>query len=47
MEIDAIQEMFYRSKEKYEVRYITYIGDGDCKTFRRIFNVKSYGEVIG
>lgn len=33
MEIDAIIEMFSRSVDKHGVKYLTYIGDGDSKTF--------------
>lgn len=44
MEIDAVTEMFLRSKEKHGVLYMKYIGDGDSKTFRRILNVNPYGD---
>ncbi|XP_026828856.1 uncharacterized protein LOC113562728, partial [Ooceraea biroi] len=44
MEIDAITEMFVRSKEKHGVLYVKYIGDGDSKTFRGILNVDPYAE---
>ena len=47
MEIDAITEMFLTSKEKHGVRYSTYIGDGDSKTFNGILAVNPYeGDVI-
>ena len=46
MEIDAIVEMFHRSEEKYEVRYVKYIGDGDSKTFKDILDADPYGEEV-
>lgn len=46
MEIDAITEMFLRSKEKQGVRYVTYIGDRDSKTFKGILDVNPYGEEV-
>lgn len=42
MEIDAIIEMFYRSVEKHGVKYLTYIGDGDSKTYKGILNANPY-----
>ena len=33
MEVDAIKEMFAESVEKYGVKYLNYIGDGDSKTY--------------
>ncbi|XP_066599941.1 uncharacterized protein [Prorops nasuta] len=44
MEINAITEMFSRSLNKYGVKYLTYIGDGDSKTFNGIVNAAPYGE---
>jgi len=43
MEIDAVVEMFMRSVEKHGVKYDTYIGDGDCKTFKGILDINPYG----
>ncbi|KYN22479.1 hypothetical protein ALC57_05121 [Trachymyrmex cornetzi] len=43
MEIDVIKEMFSRSEEKFGVKYITYIGDGDSKTFKAILNLNCLG----
>jgi len=31
MEIDAVTEMFLRSKEKHGILYVKYIGNGDVK----------------
>lgn len=46
MEVDGILEMFRRSKEKHGVLYTTYIGDGDCKTFKGIIDGRPYGDEI-
>lgn len=40
--MDAMKEMFSRSEEKYGVKYTTYIGDGDSKTFIALLDLKSY-----
>ncbi|KAG8225463.1 hypothetical protein J437_LFUL004464 [Ladona fulva] len=44
MEVDAVEEMFLRSKEFHGVRYSTYVGDGDTKTFKALLDVELYGE---
>lgn len=44
MEVDAVTEMFLRSEEKFGVKYVNYIGDGDSKTYKAILNVNPYGE---
>ncbi|XP_028046899.2 uncharacterized protein LOC114254550 [Monomorium pharaonis] len=44
MEVDAIKEMFLASEEKYGVRYLNYIGDGDSKTFKAILDLNPYGD---
>ncbi|XP_015182595.1 PREDICTED: uncharacterized protein LOC107069635 isoform X2 [Polistes dominula] len=44
MEISAITQMFSRSMEKYGVKYLTYIGNGDSKTFKGILDAKPYGD---
>ncbi|XP_066599703.1 uncharacterized protein [Prorops nasuta] len=44
MEINAITQMFSRSLNKYGVKYLTYIGDGDSKTFNGIINAAPYEE---
>lgn len=43
MEVDAMQKIFMRSVEKYGVKYINYIGDGDSKTYTGIINSNPYG----
>lgn len=34
--------MFQRSEEKYDVKYVNYIGDGDSKTFPAIVDSNPY-----
>ncbi|XP_018338387.1 PREDICTED: uncharacterized protein LOC108746244 isoform X2 [Trachymyrmex septentrionalis] len=34
MEVDGVLEMFQRSQELHDVKYASYIGDGDTKTFK-------------
>lgn len=45
MEVDAIVEIFKRSKEKHGVLYKYYIGDGDCKTFKEVCDANPYDDV--
>ncbi|EZA54492.1 hypothetical protein X777_05747 [Ooceraea biroi] len=44
MEVDAIKEMILRSEEKFGVKYVNYIGDGDSKTYKGILDVNPYGD---
>lgn len=46
MEVDAMCEMFSRSVERYGVKYVNYIGDGDSKTYSGIINLKPYGDNV-
>ena len=46
MEVDGITEMFKRSEEKYGVKYCSYVGDGDSKTFTGIIPQNPYSDVI-
>lgn len=46
MEIDGAIEMFKRSEDLHEVKYLSYIGDGDCKTYKGIVESQPYGENI-
>jgi len=46
MEIDAIVEMFMWSVEKHGVKYDTYIGNGDSKTFKEILDINPYGDSL-
>ncbi|OXU17763.1 hypothetical protein TSAR_017066 [Trichomalopsis sarcophagae] len=43
MESSAIVDIFSRSIEKYNVKYMSYLGDGDSSTFSNIINSKPYG----
>lgn len=38
--------MFFRSLDKHGEKYLTYVGDGDSKTFNRILSAKPYGETL-
>lgn len=42
MEVVAIIEMFSRSVQKHQVKYVKYIGDGDTKTFKGILDIDPY-----
>lgn len=45
MEVDSVKEMFCRS-ESHGVKYATYIGDGDTKTFQAVLNCDPYDDLI-
>ena len=42
MEVNAMVFMFKNSEQKHQVRYLKYIGDGDCKTFLTLTNNNPY-----
>lgn len=42
MEVDGAKEMFARSEALHGIRYSSYIGDGDCKTFKGIVESHPY-----
>ncbi|XP_076673205.1 uncharacterized protein LOC143371648 [Andrena cerasifolii] len=44
MEVISMVEMFSRSEEKFGVKYLNYIGDGDAKTFKAIVDMQPYGD---
>ena len=44
MEVDVVIEMFRRSLENLEVRFLYYVGDGDSKTYTGIIKSAPYGE---
>nr|XP_012148628.1 PREDICTED: uncharacterized protein LOC105663565 [Megachile rotundata] len=46
IEIDAVVEMFLRSLKRHDVKYTTYIGDGDTKTFNGILKYEPYGKNV-
>ncbi|XP_046680753.1 uncharacterized protein LOC124367720 [Homalodisca vitripennis] len=43
MEGAGIRQIFLRSEEKYKVRYVSYLGDGDSSSFESIVALKPYG----
>lgn len=45
MEVAGIKEIFAHSIEKYNVRYINYLGDGDSKAYNAVVACKPYGEI--
>jgi len=42
MEVDAAIVMFQRSETLHSVKYVSYIGDGDSKTFKGITEAEPY-----
>ena len=42
MEVDAIVEMFERSEDKHNDKYVRYIGDSDSQTFKGILDINPY-----
>lgn len=42
MEVNGISEMFKRSVQRYGVKYVRYIGDGDSKTHKNLIDDKPY-----
>ena len=42
MESAAVVEMFCRSQDKYGIRYIKYLGDGDSSSFKRVLESNPY-----
>uniref|UniRef100_A0A1B6K2H0 Mutator-like transposase domain-containing protein n=1 Tax=Homalodisca liturata TaxID=320908 RepID=A0A1B6K2H0_9HEMI len=45
MESAGALAIFHRSVNKYNVRYLEYLGDGDTNSFKTIADSKPYGEV--
>ncbi|XP_011688297.1 PREDICTED: uncharacterized protein LOC105450244 [Wasmannia auropunctata] len=43
MEVDAAVEMFGKSEKLHDVKYTSYVGDGDCKTFKGVTESTPYG----
>jgi len=46
MEVDAVIEMFHRSKDLHDLKYSSYIGDGDSKTFKGIIDSEPYEDLV-
>lgn len=45
MEVDAVVEMFNRSENLYQVKYASYVGDGDSKTFKGVVDSNPYEDL--
>jgi len=45
MEVDAVVEMFSRSENLHNMKYVNYIGDGDSKTFKGIVDAQPYEDI--
>lgn len=43
MEGAGIKQIFLRSEEKYKVRYVSYLGDGDSNSFESSVALNPYG----
>lgn len=43
MEVQGVTKMFERSEPNYGIRYKYYLGDGDCKGFETVNQLKPYG----
>ena len=46
MESAGVLEIFERSVEEKKLRYTTYLGDGDSKSFQNIINSDPYPGII-
>lgn len=47
MEVEGAVRIFQRSQHKLNVRFVKYLGDGDSKAFRKLQELKPYGDNIG
>lgn len=43
MEVAGVKAMYERSVQKNDLRYVSFIGDGDSSTYQTISNAKPYG----
>lgn len=43
MEVEGMQRIFSRSEKKHNAQYVTYVGDGDAKTYQSIAKIQPYG----
>ena len=46
MEAKGVLNIFNRSQELYNVRYVQYLGDGDSKAFLKVIEAKPYGNSV-
>lgn len=44
MAVEGAVKIFKRSLEERDVKYSTYLGDGDSRGFQQVVNEKPYGE---
>ena len=45
METEAVKQLWARSEEVNELKYTTYVGDGDCKGHSAVVEMKPYGDI--
>lgn len=45
MEGEIAKDIFCRSVEKYNLRYVNFIGDGDTNSFKKTFEARPYGDL--
>lgn len=43
MEVNGMVQIFQRSEEKYNAKYVGYIGDGDTKSYAAVVKAEPYG----
>lgn len=46
MEVAGVKDIFSRSLQRYNVRYVQYLGDGDSKSFAAVSELKPYGNDV-
>ena len=46
MEIEGVKRLFRRSEEDHGLRYTTYVGDGDSRSFTIITKLQPYGPEV-
>jgi hypothetical protein len=46
MESSGVMQLYKRSVEKHAIRYIPFIGDGDCSSYNQVSIEKPYGESV-
>ena len=46
MEKDLVRDIFCSSEDKYNLRFTSFIGDGDSKSFKTVQDAQPYGSDI-
>jgi hypothetical protein len=46
MESSGVMQLYHRSIEKRTIRYIPFIGDGDCSSYSQVCIKKPYGPSV-